>query len=172
MLIWFSKPNQRSSSPLYQNLLSGGLTPYFFARWNQNPPFTFLGTGTIASFEDGYVTTQGHLCIRFIVNIKELQDIIPIRQAESNFLQPNRIDEGSSSFRLEKHLEDFMVTNWNRTPLSREYDNFGVMEMSLDSNTEQILGQLIFLGRKKMGRVFLSSNLNETVLEMLLLHRH
>ena len=49
-LIWFSKPNKHSSNPTFQKLLSGDLTPYFFARWNQKPPFTFLGSGSIRSF--------------------------------------------------------------------------------------------------------------------------
>ena len=29
-LIWFSKPNKHSSNPLFQKLISGELTPYFF----------------------------------------------------------------------------------------------------------------------------------------------
>ena len=73
-LIWFSKPNKHSSNPLFQKLLSGELTPFFFARWNQKPPFTFLGTGSIRSFEDGYNSPQGHKCIRMVLSVDELDE--------------------------------------------------------------------------------------------------
>ena len=50
-IIWFSKPNKHSSNPLFKRLLSGELTPYFFARWNQKSPFTFLGSGSIKALK-------------------------------------------------------------------------------------------------------------------------
>ena len=51
-LIWFEAV-QPSGQQLFQKLMSGELKPLFFARWSQGDPFTFLGTGTIISFEDG-----------------------------------------------------------------------------------------------------------------------
>ena len=55
-VVWFGKLNSRSDQPLFQKLLSGDLRPLFFARWDQSHPFTFLGTGAIVSFEDGFIT--------------------------------------------------------------------------------------------------------------------
>mgnify|MGYP007000153170 len=110
-LIWFSKPNKHSSNPLFQKLLSGELTPFFFARWNQKPPFTFLGTGSIRSFEDGYNSPQGHKCIRMVLSVDELDEIIaPHTPAIDNAVVP----ESRSSFVFEKHLEDFLVSNWEK----------------------------------------------------------
>ena len=114
-LIWFSKPNKHSSNPLFQKLLSGELTPYFFARWNQKPPFTFLGTGSIRSFEDGYTSPQGHTCIRLVVSVDELDEIIA---PHSPVLNNTLMTESRSSFVFEKHLEGFLVSNWEKTPLS------------------------------------------------------
>jgi len=118
-LIWFSKPGKRSTNPLFQRLISGELTPYFFARWSQKPPFTFLGTGSILNFEDGYTTPQGYQCVRLVVAVADLQDIISPHQT---FITPNRqsvLDVEKSSFYFEKQLEDFLVSNWERTPLSK-----------------------------------------------------
>lgn len=120
-LIWFSKPNKHSSNPLFQKLLSGDLTPYFFARWNQKPPFTFLGTGSIRSLEDGYKSPQGHTCIRLVISVDELDEIIAPHAPITD--TPNYI-ESRSSFVFEKHLEDFLVSNWGKTPLASEYKIF------------------------------------------------
>ena len=53
---WFGKPGTRSSQPTFQNLISGGLTSYIFARWNNNPPFTFLGNGIIKEYFNNCLT--------------------------------------------------------------------------------------------------------------------
>ena len=74
-IIWFSKPNKHSSNPTFQKLLSGELTPYFFARWDQKPPFRFLGTGSIKTFEDDSYT-QGHKCIRLVIAVNEFDEVI------------------------------------------------------------------------------------------------
>jgi hypothetical protein len=121
-LIWFSKPKKQSTNPLFQKLISGELTPYFFARWNQKPPFTFLGTGSILKFEDGYKTPQGYECIRFVITVADLQAIISPHQ-KTVVLEDNLVVENErSSFFFEKQLEDFLVSNWDRTPLAKEYE--------------------------------------------------
>ena len=122
-LIWFSRPNTRSTTPLFQKLLGGKITPYFFARWMKRSPFTFLGTGSILKFEDGYLTAQGHTCIRFVVRVNELHDIImPQPEFSRSVLMPEQ--EERSSFLFEKHLEDFIVTNWERCPFAIDYEIF------------------------------------------------
>ena len=148
-LIWFSKPNKKSSNPLFQKILSGELTPYFFARWTQKPPFTFLGTGTIVNFEDGYETPQGHECVRLVVSVKELQDIISPRQKVHSPFELVDETEQRSSFLFEKHLEDFLVSNWTRTPLARDYEIYqkdgDVVGQQFRTNT----GPIDILGQRK-----------------------
>ena len=148
-LVWFSKPNKHSSNPLFQKILSGELTPYFFARWNQKPPFTFLGTGNIVNFEDGYKTPQGHECISLIVSVKELQDIITPHQKSQSPVELIDENEQKSSFLFEKHLEDFLVSNWTRTPLAREFEIYqkdgDVVGQQFRTNT----GPIDILGQRK-----------------------
>lgn len=74
-IVWFSKPNKHSSNPLFKKILSGELTIYFFARWD-NKSFTFLGIGDVVHFEDGYQTPQGYVCIKMLISLKERQKII------------------------------------------------------------------------------------------------
>lgn len=148
-LIWFSKPNKHSKNPLFQKILSGELTPYFFARWNQKPPFTFLGTGNIVNFEDGYTTPQGHECIRLVVSVKELQDIISPHQKVHSPIELIDVTEQRSSFLFEKHLEDFLVSNWTRTPLARDFEIYqkdgDVVGQQFRTNT----GPIDILGQRK-----------------------
>ncbi len=148
-LVWFSKPDKHSSNPLFQKILSGELTPYFFARWNQKPPFTFLGTGNIVNFEDGYKTPQGHECIRLVVSVKELQDIITPHQKSQSPVGLIDENEQKSSFLFEKHLEDFLVSNWTRTPLAREFEIYqkdgNVVGQQFRTNT----GPIDILGQRK-----------------------
>lgn len=148
-LVWFSKPNKHSSNPLFQKILSGELTPYFFARWHQKPPFTFLGTGNIVNLEDGYKTPQGHECIRLIVSVKELQDIITPHQKSQSPVELIDENEQKSSFLFEKHLEDFLVSNWTRTPLAREFEIYqkdgNVVGQQFRTNT----GPIDILGQRK-----------------------
>ena len=62
---WFGKPNTHSKQPTFQKLLSGDLTPHFFARWDsKNTKFTYLGIGKIESFEDDIPVLNGQKTIR------------------------------------------------------------------------------------------------------------
>ena len=124
-LIWFSKPGKKSSNPLFQKLLSGQLTPYFFARWDsKNTQFTFLGTGSVVNFQDGYTTPQGYQCIRFVVNVNDLHEVIAPRNEGVEETALKKEDGEKSSFLFEKQLEDFLIANWSLTPLARNYDIF------------------------------------------------
>ena len=38
-LIWFSKPNKKSTNPLFQKLISGELKPYFFCKVESETSF-------------------------------------------------------------------------------------------------------------------------------------
>lgn len=148
-LIWFSKPNKSSSNPLFQKLISGALTPYFFARWNQKPPFTFLGTGRILSFEDGYKTPQEHECIRFLISVDELHDIIsPDTLGKTNAISSGVVLE-KSSFLFEKQLEDFLVSNWDRTPLSENYEIFEQNGQQCGQQFRTDTGPIDILGQRR-----------------------
>ena len=52
-IVWYGKSKSHSGQPIFQKLISGEYTPYFFARWdNKNTYFTFLGIGKIVSYKD------------------------------------------------------------------------------------------------------------------------
>lgn len=148
-LIWFSKPNKKSTNPLFQKLISGELKPYFFARWNQKPPFTFLGTGSILNFEDGYRTPQGYECVRLVVSVAELQAIISPHH-KSLAVENNLVTENErSSFFFEKQLEDFLISNWDRTPLSKEYEIFEEHGQRCGQQYRTNTGPIDILGQRK-----------------------
>ena len=121
-LIWFGKPKSHSSQPTFQKLMSGELRPLFFARWQQNDPFTFLGSGAIISFDDGFVTKQGHTCLKMVISIEDIRDIV--FETSHAFLsdQDDHFESHQSSFMFEKHLEDFIVRNWRSLPIGNQYD--------------------------------------------------
>jgi hypothetical protein len=148
-LIWFSKPNKHSTNPLFQKILSGEITPYFFARWDHRLPFTFLGTGNIITFEDGYKTPQGHVCVRLVVHVQELQDIILPNQAVKSSSEFLGSPQQRSSFLFEKHLEDFLITNWSRTPLAEEFEIYQKDNISVGQQFRTNIGPIDILGQKK-----------------------
>lgn len=117
LITWFGKPNTHSNQPLFKRLLSRELTPHFFARWNNaDPRFTYLGTGSIVRFEDGVRTRSGIDTIKLLISIDDAEYILP-RSGEPK--------EARSSFMFERHLEDFLITNWNHTHLG---DNYSIYE--------------------------------------------
>lgn len=160
-IVWFSKPNKHSSNPLFQKILSGELTIYFFARWDHNPPFTFLGTGNVISFEDGYKSPQGYECIKTIVSISEISEIITpkVKQATTN--ENKRTEQ--SSFLYEKHLEDYLITNWNKTPLSEDYDIYEENGKVCGRQFKTDIGPIDILGQKKDKTDFLVVELKRDI---------
>jgi hypothetical protein len=59
-IMWYGKPNSHSFQPTIGKLISGELTPYFFARWDSsNVNFKFLGIGKIEYWRDGTPTVTG-----------------------------------------------------------------------------------------------------------------
>lgn len=148
-LIWFSKPNAHSGQPTFQKLLSGDVKPLFFARWDSSHPFFFLGTGNILNFEDGYKSPQGHSCIRMVVNVLDLGDIISPQLEDGSTFEQDPILGSESSFLFEKHLEDFLVTNWDKTPLAREYEIFRENGEIRGQQFRTDTGPIDILGRRK-----------------------
>lgn len=146
-LIWFGKPNSHSGQQLFQKLMSGELKPLFFARWSQGDPFTFLGTGTIISFEDGFVTDQGHTCIKLILSVEDIRDIVhesaPFSQDE------NEPQNSQQSFLFEKHLEDFIVRNWRNLPIGNQYDIYEEDGIEVGQQFRTTIGPIDILGINK-----------------------
>ena len=130
-ITWYGKPRSHSQQPIMQKLLNSELQPHFFARWdNKDPMFTFLGIGKIISFKDGVPCLDGKKneveTIEFQLTIEDSDAIIPIKNrtniTEESLNKKNL--ESPSSFALEKHLEDFIIKNWNTTRLNENYDIF------------------------------------------------
>ena len=148
-LIWFSKPRAHSEQPTFKQIFAGELKPLFFARWKKSDSFTFLGTGQILHFEDGYVTPQGYSCMKMVVNIVDLGVII-----KPNAIFNNTIDEANSfstgsSFLFERHLEDFLIANWDRTPLANEYEIFKQDGVTVGQQYRTDTGPIDILGRRR-----------------------
>ena len=120
LIRWFGKPKSHSQQPTFLNLQSGELTPLFFARWdNKNPAFTYLGIGKILSLQDGVETKSG-IAVQATVKIDEADLILQLPTTEIS--EPVQADSPPSSFALEKHLEEFLVSNWRLTELGKRYD--------------------------------------------------
>jgi len=113
-ITWFGKPDTHSKQPIFQKLLDGELTPHFFARWdNDNPNFKYLGVGTNFKFTDGNKLQDGRESIKLNLKIADL--VQTIGESDKNYNAESKI------FSLEKHLEDFLVSNWSSTQLGKNY---------------------------------------------------
>ena len=70
------------------------------------------------------MTAQGYKCIKLIVAIEDIRNIIA--ETGSGSLTDSEIEHHSenphSSFMFEKHLEDFLVKNWRSLPIGNQYD--------------------------------------------------
>ena len=125
-IVWYGKPRSRASQPTFQKLINGEYTPYFFARWdNKDPNFTYLGIGKIVSYQDGIPTKDGNNntvdTIEVKLTVEDSEFIIPSINPDVN-THTTTNKEIKSSFALEKHLEDFIVSNWSSTSLNDNYD--------------------------------------------------
>ena len=151
-VVWFGKPRAHSRQPTFQNLLNGALTPHFFARWNSNnPEFIYLGVGSIVAFEDD-VNTQHGQTIRLTLTVSHVEDIIasslPELQAER--LHVDLSHSSSSSFVLEKHLEDYLCKNWDTTIFGK---NYSIVENGRQYQTDT--GPLDILAQRKDKKEFM-----------------
>ena len=122
---WFGKPDKHSKTKLFQELLSGKLTPRFFARWDSNNvDFTYLGIGKVVHYEDHVPIVDGKgepsETIRLILTIDSLDEVIST--SESTQGEGEVSDTGATTFALEKHLEDFIINNWSLTEFGATHD--------------------------------------------------
>ena len=122
-IIWFGKPGAHSEQPTFKNLLNGTYTPHFFARWDtNNTQFLYLGIGSIINFKDSVNTNHGNT-IRLTLSINEAKDILITEHPELKHAEnvTNFKKNLSSSFVLEKHLEDYLCKNWHNTIFGKNY---------------------------------------------------
>jgi len=123
-IIWFGKPNAHSGQPTFRRLINGETTPHFFARWDSTKPeFIFLGIGSIVNYTDGVKTREG-TTIKLILTCEDSREIInsAFSAKEQASLQKEDIILPSSSFVIEKHLEDYIFKNWNSTVFGKNYN--------------------------------------------------
>ena len=114
-IIWFGKPNAHSGQPIFRRLISGETTPHFFARWDSGKPdFIYLGVGSIVNYSDGVKTREG-TTIKLTLTCEDSKEIINSSLSKEDIILP------SSSFAVEKHLEDYICKNWNTTVFGKNY---------------------------------------------------
>ena len=108
---WFGKPKTNSKQPTFTKLISGKLIPHFFARWDNNDPFTYLGIGKVDSYQDGIatVTSKGRSAetIKITLTFEDSDLIFQSNNGrESKFLEGfnSSLDEKFSSLSKEEVL--------------------------------------------------------------------
>ena len=129
VIVWYGKPKSHSGQPTFQKILSGEMTPHFFARWdNKDPEFTYLGIGRVVSFKDGVPCLDGNKnqveTVELKLTVEDSEEIIPIENQTNVNLDTKSLDDltPKSSFLLEKHLEDYIIKNWTNIELNKDYD--------------------------------------------------
>ena len=159
-IVWYGKPNTHSGQKTFQKIFSKELIPHFFARWDtKNVKFLYLGTGSVVYFQDGVQTNQGS-AIRCIISCDEAKEILsysvpelatpsddPIIQEPPS---EHVIEKVSSSFLLERHLEEYIERFWNETIFGKDYD---IYENGRQFPTET--GPLDLLAKSKDQKEFL-----------------
>ena len=140
-ITWYGKPKSHSKQPQISKLLTGELTPHFFARWNQNDPWTYLGIGNIIDFVDDAPTKQGP-AIKLRLVCDDAKDIfnhlIPSTNIDS--FPTNETSQLTSGFSFEKHLEEYIFRNWATTEFGQDYDIFeGGRQYQTDTGPLDIL---------------------------------
>jgi len=147
LITWFGKPNTHSGQPLFIKLLNKQLTPHFFARWdNKDPNFTYLGIGSVVKYDDAAETKSGIKAIKLLLSVDDAEYILPSSKEKK---------DSKSSFMFERHLEDFLVTNWERTHLGDTYSIYEEDGIPVGRQYRTETGPLDILALSKDGNEFL-----------------
>ena len=123
-ITWFGKPKAHSNQPTFKKLLSGETIPHFFARYNsKKPEFIYIGIGSIVNYEDRVQTKEGYT-IKLTLTCDDAKDIIDfsLSPENKNSFNKEKLISPSSSFVMEKHLEDYMYRNWKSTIFGMNYN--------------------------------------------------
>lgn len=147
LITWFGKPRTHSKQPTFVKLLNKELKPHFFARWdNSDPKFTYLGTGSFVQYDDGAKTKSGISAIKLLLSVDDAEYILPITKVH---------DEVKSTFMFERHLEDFLVSNWKNTPLGQSYSIYEEDGVQVGKQYRTETGPLDILALSNDGKEFL-----------------
>ncbi len=114
--------------------VKGGYSYHLETSVPHRRPVQWQGTITKEAMSDGLRNSAGSIMTAFSLSkhSAELQSLISASSVASITVSEPTVED-PSVFALEKHLEDFLVANWNNTPLAKEYDIF--------SDEGAILGQ-------------------------------
>ena len=118
-IVWYGKPRTHSGQPIFQGIINGKLRPQFFARWNLEPFWTYIGEGKYVSHKDA---AKGKSSTGEEVPTIEVRLTCQSAMEVVNYTKEKELSE---SFVLERHLEDFIVHNWEKTKLGRNYKLVG-----------------------------------------------
>ena len=117
IIIWYGKPGSHSKQRMLQKLLNKELTPHFFARWDNQGPFVYLGIGTILKYEDGHPAKKSggtpSKCIQITLSCDDADQILPSVDNDETL---------ETNFAMEKHLEEFIIENWDALDIGNKYD--------------------------------------------------
>lgn len=148
-IVWYGKPNTHSKQPIFSKLLSKEFTPHFFARWdNKDTEFVYLGTGSFVNFQDDVLTKHGP-AIRMVINCDDAKEILnsaisdPKDSTDNSILiAGEELQKNTSSFLLEKHLEDYIEKFWKETVFGKNYNLYeNGRQFRTDSGPLDLLAQ-------------------------------
>jgi hypothetical protein len=147
-ITWYGKPNTNSDQPIFKKIISGELTLHFFARWdNKDVEFTYLGVGKVISFKNEAISKSGLESIELKLHVDEIEFILPVGSGLTSLEK--------SSFMFEKHLEDFIITNWDNTLLANEYKIYEIDGVQVGRQFKTETGPLDILAISKDQTEFL-----------------
>ena len=115
---WFGKTNSHSDQPTFQKLLKNELSAHFFARWdNKELEYLYLGIGKNFQYENNFPTKtlegKDAKCLKIILNCDDSENIL---------MSDSQEKDDSFIFQMEKHLEEFIVENWQFLDIGKQYD--------------------------------------------------
>ena len=129
-IIWYGDTESHSEQPTFKKVLNYEFTSHFFARWDKkNKYFLYLGVGKNFSFKDKQPTTNNKgeptTSIEITLSVDDSDQILSTDK--------NKLDS-DNSFVMEKHLEEFIIGNWDSLDLGREYD---ICEETIDGKRKK-----------------------------------
>ena len=117
-IVWYGKSKSNSKQVIFKKIFNNEFTAHYFARWdNRQKYFVYLGIGKNFSFKDGHPTYTKNgvptTCIEVTLNCDDSDQILTTNTTR---------DAGEVNFAMEKHLEEFLVENWNSLDIGKEFD--------------------------------------------------
>ena len=118
LITWFGQSGTNSNQPIFRKLIQGELKGHFFARWNANDPngFDYLGIGEVRHVEDGILTPNSSGKLKETIKISLAFD-----SSDQILFQEETSESLAQNFALEKHLEEFIIENWDSLELGKKY---------------------------------------------------